>query len=91
MSYKTQLLGQAVFHGVPNATARSGFRGPTPSFEWYEGVPARVGYDNLTVVVRNVLRGRNREEQNAFIAFRSHYVFDSHFAMVATPREQGRV
>jgi len=55
------------------------------------GCPGAGGYDNLTVAVRKVVRGRNRVEQNAFIAFRSHYVFDSHFAMVATPREQGRV
>lgn len=65
--------------------------GQRRAFEWYEGVPGRVSYDNLTTAVRKVLKGRNREEQQAFIAFRSHYVFDSHFAMVATPREQGRV
>jgi transposase len=75
----------------PTQRQEAFFTGQSKAFEWYEGVPARVSYDNLTVAVHKVLRGRNREEQNAFIAFRSHYVFDSHFAMVATPREQGRV
>jgi hypothetical protein len=54
-------------------------------------VPARISYDNLTTAVRKVLRGRNREEQDAFIAFRSHYLFESHFATPAQPQEQGRV
>jgi len=43
------------------------------------------------VAVQKVLRGHNRIEQQAFIAFRSHYLFESHFSTPATPREQGRV
>ena len=54
-------------------------------------VHGRISYDNLTVAVRKVLQGRNREEQQSFIAFRSHYLFESHFASPGTPREQGRV
>ena len=67
------------------------FEGQRQAFEWYEGVPARIRYDNLTTAVHKVLRGRNREEQNALIAFRSHYLFESHFATPAQPQEQGRV
>ncbi len=67
------------------------FEGHRQSFDWYQGVPARISYDNLTVAVRKVLKGRNRIEQEAFIAFRSHYLFESHFSTPATPREQGRV
>ena len=65
--------------------------GQRQAFEWFEGVPTRISYDNLTTAVQKVLRGRNRIEQDAFIAFRSHYLFESHFATPATPREQGRV
>jgi transposase len=67
------------------------FEGQRKAFEWYGAVPPRIGYDNMTIAVQKVLRGRNRQEQQAFIAFRSHYMFESHFAMPATPREQGRV
>ncbi len=88
---KLSCSGRPFVMAFPTQRQEAFFEGQRRSFEWYEGVPARVGYDNLTVAVRKVLRGRNRQEQNAFIAFRSHYVFDSHFAMVATPREQGRV
>jgi len=75
----------------PTQRQEAFFEGQRRAFEWYEGVPARVSYDNLTTAVRKVLRGRSREEQNAFIAFRSHYLFASHFAMPAHPQEQGRV
>ena len=88
---KLSYSGRPFVMAFPTQRQEVFFEGQRRSFEWYEGIPARVSYDNLTVAVRKVLRGRNREEQNAFIAFRSHYVFDSHFAMVATPREQGRV
>ena len=43
------------------------------------------------MAVQKVLRGRNREDQQAFIAFRSHYLFESHFAMPCHSQEQGRV
>ena len=88
---KLSCSGRPFVMAFPTQRQEVFFEGQRRSFEWYEGVPARVSYDNLTTAVRKVLRGRNRQEQNAFIAFRSHYVFDSHFAMVATPREQGRV
>jgi transposase len=43
------------------------------------GVPARIRYDNLKPTVVGVLRGRDREESERFIALRSHYGFDSFF------------
>jgi transposase len=75
----------------PTQRQEAFFEGQRGAFEWFEGVPARVSYDNLTTAVLKVLRGRSRIEQDAFIAFRSHYLFQSHFATPATPREQGRV
>jgi transposase len=67
------------------------FEGHRQAFEWYERVPPRISYDNLTTAVRKVLQGHDRKEQEAFIAFRSHYLFESHFASAGRPREQGRV
>ncbi|AGG05959.1 IS21 family transposase [Dehalococcoides mccartyi] len=88
---KLSFSGRPFVMAFPTQRQEAFFEGQRRAFEWYEGVPGRVSYDNLTVAVHKVLRGRNREEQNAYIGFRSHYLFDSHFAMVATPREQGRV
>jgi len=88
---KLSYSGRPFVMGFPTQRQEAFFEGQRQAFEWYEGVPARVSYDNLTTAVRKVLRGRKREEQNAFIAFRSHYLFDSHFATPAQPQEQGRV
>lgn len=75
----------------PTQRQEAFFEGHEQAFSWYQGVPQRVSYDNLTQAVQKVLRGRNRQEQQAFTAFRSHYLFESHFAMPRHPQEQGRV
>ena len=49
------------------------------AFEYFGGVPARVRYDNLKTAVVKVLKGRDRAENERFIALRSHYGFDSFF------------
>ena len=88
---KLSYSGKPFVMGFPTQRQEAFFEGHDQAFNWFGGVPARISYDNLTTAVRRVLEGRNRQEQQAFIAFRSHYVFDSRFATVATPREQGRV
>jgi len=75
----------------PRQRQEAFFEGHQEAFSWFDGVPHRISYDNLTLAVRKVLEGRNREEQAAFIAFRSHYLFDSHFATPGQAHEQGRV
>jgi len=45
----------------------------------------------LTPAVRRVLEGRNREEQAAFVAFRSHHLFASRFCTPAQGHEKGGV
>lgn len=75
----------------PTQRQEAFFEGHDQAFNWFSGVPTRVSYDNLSTAVRKVLQGKNRQEQQTFTAFRSHYLFESHFATPATPREQGRV
>ncbi|MGH3966416.1 MAG: IS21 family transposase [Pseudonocardiaceae bacterium] len=53
--------------------------GHVRAFERLGGVPGRIRYDNLKSAVVRVLRGRGREENERFIALRSHYGFDSFF------------
>jgi hypothetical protein len=52
------------------------------AFEFLDGVPALVRYDNLTSAVKQVLRGRRRVETDRFVGLRSHYLFDSQFTLV---------
>jgi transposase len=49
------------------------------AFERFSGVPRRVRYDNLKTAVVRILQGRDRTENDRFIALRSHYGFESFF------------
>lgn len=70
----------------PAAKQECFFAGHEAAFRWFGGVPRRVTYDNLTSAVKKVLTGRTRVEQDAFVAFRGHYLFESHFCL---PGEEG--
>ena len=67
------------------------FEGHQMAFRFYQGVPHCIWYDNLKPAVKRILEGRNREEQAAFIAFRSHYLFESRFCTPGQAREKGLV
>ena len=67
------------------------FEGHVHGFAFFGGVPYRITYDNLKTAVFRILEGHNREEQQAFQAFRSHYLFDSHFCNPAQGHEKGGV
>ena len=67
------------------------FEGHKEAFKFYGGVPKEITYDNLKVVVKRILEGRDREEQEAFTHFRSHYLFDSYFCSRGRGNEKGRV
>ena len=56
------------------------FEGHVLAFAHFGGVPAgRVRYDNLKPAVTRILLGRDRVENERFVALRSHYGFDSFF------------
>lgn len=65
----------------PTAKQESFFAGHVAAFDAFAGVPRRVTYDNLTSAVKKVLQGHTRVEQDAFVAFRGHYLFESHFCL----------
>jgi transposase len=75
----------------PHERQEAFLEGLARSFAFFEGVPARVTVDNATTLVQRILAGHQREEQQAFIAFRSHYVFASHFCTPAEGHEKGEV
>jgi len=67
------------------------FEGHIQAFHFFGGVPGRITYDNLKTAVYRVLAGHNRQEQNAFTAFRSYYLFESHYCTPAQGHEKGGV
>jgi len=60
-------------------------------FEFLNGIPYKIAYDNLKTAVKKVLRGCNREEQEQFIALRTHYLYESTFCKPARGNEKGGV
>jgi len=83
--------GDLYFEGFERATQEAFFQGHANSFQSFGGVPHTVTYDNLKVAVQKVLQGKNRQENERFVAFRSAYLFDSRFCQPAKGNEKGRI
>jgi transposase len=67
------------------------FEGHVRAFHHFQGVPHRIAYDNLKAAVQKILTGHTRVEQERFIAFRSHYLYASHFCTPGQGHEKGGV
>ena len=90
----------------PSQKQEAFFAGHVAAFQHFGGVPQRISYDNLASAVipgshgnpvgsfssvRLLVEGRVRREQRAFVAFRSHYLFESHFCTPGQGHEKGGV
>ena len=60
-------------------------------FKFLGGVPTEGLFDNLKTAVRKILQGRDRLEQESFIALQAHYLFKAEFANPRSGNEKGRV
>jgi transposase len=70
------------FHAAFGTQAQEAFlEGHVRAIEHFGGCPARIRYDNLKPAVVRVLKGRDRNEAERFIALRSHYGFASFFCI----------
>jgi len=76
---------------VPTQAQEAFFEGHVRAFAFLGGVPRELVYDNLKAAVKRILEGHNREEQTAFVAFRSHYLFESRFCTPRKGHEKGLV
>ncbi len=87
LSYSRKIFVMA----FPNQKQECFFAGHVAAFQHFGGIPGRLSYDNLKTAVKKILKGRKRQEQESFIVFRSHYLFDSHFCSRGAGHEKGRV
>lgn len=71
--------GAAFCRAYTTQTQEVFFDGHRRAFEHFGGVPGRCRYDNLKPAVVRVLKGRDRQEHERFVALRSHYGYDSFF------------
>jgi transposase len=69
--------GKAVHVAYAHQAQEAFLDGHVAEFERFGGVPARIRYDKLKPAVTAVALGRERLENQAFVALRSHYGFDS--------------
>jgi len=70
---------------------RVSFFQTTSAFHYFGGVFATCRYDNLSSAVKKILRGRQREQTERFIAFRSHWGFAADFCTPSAGHEKGGV
>jgi transposase len=61
------------------------------AFQYLEGVPERIRYDNMKQAVAKILKGRNRQEQSLWVAFRSHFLFEADYCTPGKGQEKGGV
>jgi hypothetical protein len=82
----------AAFHcAFLHATQQAFLEAHELAFAFFCGVFRKLRYDNLKAAVKKILRGQRREETARFIAFRSHWRFDSDFCTPAEGHEKGGV
>jgi transposase len=68
------------FHVAYGTQAQEAFlEGHVLAFQHFGAVVGRVRYDNLKPAVTRILKGRDRNEAERFVALRSHYGFESFF------------
>jgi transposase len=83
--------GDAFHRAYTNATQQAFLEGHEHGFAYFGGVFRTLRYDNLSSAVKKILRGRQREETNRVIAFRSHWGFQSEYCNPASGNEKGGV
>jgi transposase len=67
------------------------FDGHIRAFAFFERVFNTIVYDNLKTAVKQVLKGRERIEQDAFVQFRTHYNYEAQFCSICKGSEKGGV
>ena len=83
--------GGAFHRAYPHASQQAFLEAHELAFEYFGGVFEVVRYDNLKSAVQRILRGSQREETERFIAFRSHWGFQSEFCTPGEGHEKGGV
>ena len=82
----------AGFHcAYPHASQQAFLEAHEWAFAYFGGTFTVLRYDNLGSAVKQVLRGKQREETARFIGFRSHWGFESEFCTVGAGHEKGGV
>lgn len=88
---RSMASGGAFHCAFPHASQQAFLEAHELAFAYFGGSFAVLRYDNLSSAVKRILRGHQREETTRFIAFRSHWGFESEFCTPGEGHEKGGV
>ena len=88
---RSMASGGAFHRAYTHATQQAFLEAHELAFRYFGGVFHLLRYDNLKSAVKKILRGYQREETSRFIAFRSHWRFESQFCNPARGNEKGGI
>jgi transposase len=88
---RSKYSGKDFVYAYPHGRQEMFFDGHIRAFRYFGGVFPTLVYDNLKTAVLKILRGKNRIEQKAFVAFRSYYTFTARFCNPSSGHEKGGV
>lgn len=83
--------GDAFHRAYTNATQQALLEAHEHAFHYFDGVFKKIRYDNMALLVKKILRGRQRIETDRIITFRSHWGFQSEYCNPASGNEKGGV
>lgn len=94
--YRLSHSGKAIHRVYPTQAQEAFLEGHIEAFEVLGGIPTKhIRYDNLTSAVAAVVfgQGRQRQENDRWVLFRSHYGFDAFYCQpgIAGAHEKGGV
>jgi hypothetical protein len=86
ITLRSSFSGAALHVAYPRNNQSVLLEGIMLALEFLGGVFKIVRFDNLSEAVKKILKGGRRVERDRFVAFRSHYLFESSFC---TPGIEG--
>lgn len=88
---RSMASGAAYHRAFLHATQQAFLEAHEHAFRYFGGVFRTLRYDNLSSAVKKILRGYEREQTSRFIAFRSHWRYQSEFCNPARGNEKGGI
>ncbi len=90
-SMRSMVSGAAFHRAYHRATQQAFLEAHEHAFSYFGGVFRVLRYDNLKAAVKKIVRGFRREETARFVAFRSHWRFESEFCTPYEAHEKGGI
>jgi transposase len=75
----------------PAETAEAFCDGHVAAFDFFDGVPRSILYDNTRLAVARIVKGGRRLRSQMFAELQSHYLFDDRFGRPGKGNDKGKV